>query len=197
MRHYITGICAVLLSVAIIPAGYGAGTLNQAAQQLDRLVLYDPSYEKIAYPGGDVSPRKGVCSDVVIRSYRKIGIDLQKEVHEDIKTVFSLYPGRKLWGQTRPDTNIDHRRVPNLMFFFSRKGETKPITQNAADYVPGDIVTWQLDNGRPHIGIVIGKTALFSGNPLVMHNIGGGQVSEDVLFSWKITGHYRYKAGKE
>ncbi|MBW5406854.1 DUF1287 domain-containing protein [Morganella morganii] len=196
MRHYIAGIWIVLLFTATIPAGYSAETLSQAAQQLDRLVLYDPSYEKIAYPGGDVSPRKGVCSDVVIRSYRKIGIDLQKEVHEDIKTVFPLYPARKLWGQTRADTNIDHRRVPNLMVFFSRKGETKPVTQNAADYVAGDIVTWQLDNGRPHIGIVIGKFAPRSGNPLIMHNIGGGQVSEDVLFSWKITGHYRYKAGK-
>ena len=197
MRNTITAVCTALLFTVIIPAGYSAESLNQAAQQLDRLVLYDPSYEKIAYPGGDVSPLKGVCSDVVIRSYRKMGLDLQKEVHEDIKTAFSRYPGRKLWGQTRPDTNIDHRRVPNLMVFFSRKGETKPVTRNATDYVPGDIVTWQLDNGRPHIGIVTDKTAERSGNPLIMHNIGGGQVSEDVLFSWKITGHYRYKAGKE
>ncbi|EGT3624628.1 DUF1287 domain-containing protein [Morganella morganii] len=195
MRRYITWPGIVLLFAGIVPAGHSADSLSQAAQQLDRLVLYDPSYEKISYPGGDVSPRKGVCSDVVIRSYRKIGIDLQKEVHEDIKTAFSRYPGRKLWGQTRPDTNIDHRRVPNLMVFFSRKGESKPITQNAADYVAGDIVTWQLDNGRPHIGIVTDEIAPRSGNRLIMHNIGGGQVSEDVLFSWKITGHYRYKAG--
>lgn len=197
MRHCIADVCVVLLCAAIIPAGYGSESLSQAAQQLDRLVLYDPSYENIAYPGGDVSPRKGVCSDVVIRSYRKTGIDLQQEVHEDIKKNFSRYPARKLWGQTRPDTNIDHRRVPNLMVFFSRKGESKPITQNIADYAAGDIVSWQLDNGRPHIGIVIDKIAERSGNPLIMHNIGGGQVSEDVLFSWKITGHYRYKAGKE
>lgn len=195
MRRYITWPGIVLLFAGIVPAGHSADSLSQAAQQLDRLVLYDPSYEKISYPGGDVSPRKGVCSDVVIRSYRKIGIDLQKEVHEDIKTAFSRYPGRKLWGQTRPDTNIDHRRVPNLMVFFSRKGESKPITQNAADYVAGDIVTWQLDNGRPHIGIVTDEISPRSGNRLIMHNIGGGQVSEDVLFSWKITGHYRYKAG--
>lgn len=163
MRRYITWPGIVLLFAGIVPAGHSADSLSQAAQQLDRLVLYDPSYEKISYPGGDVSPRKGVCSDVVIRSYRKIGIDLQKEVHEDIKTAFSRYPGRKLWGQTRPDTNIDHRRVPNLMVFFSRKGESKPITQNAADYVAGDIVTWQLDNGRPHIGIVTDEIAPRSG----------------------------------
>lgn len=197
MRHCIAGVYIVLLCAAIIPAGYSSGALSQAAQQLDRLVLYDPSCENIAYPGGDVSPGKGVCSDVVIRSYRKVGIDLQQEVHENIKKNFSRYPARKLWGQRRPDTNIDHRRVPNLMVFFSRKGETKPITQNITDYAAGDIVSWQPDNGRPHIGIVIDKISERSGNPLVMHNIGGGQVSEDVLFSWKITGHYRYKAGKE
>lgn len=196
MRRRVTGVlCGVLLSV-IAPVAHSADKLSSAAQQLDSLVLYDSAYEKIPYPGGDVSPRRGVCSDVVIRSYRKIGIDLQQEVHEDMKANFSRYPSRKLWGLTRTDTNIDHRRVPNLAVFFSRRGESKPVTRQAADYVPGDIVTWQLDNGRPHIGIVIDKKSLFSGRPLVMHNIGGGQVSEDVLFSWKITGHYRYtKAG--
>ncbi|GAA0334260.1 DUF1287 domain-containing protein [Morganella psychrotolerans] len=196
MCRRVTGVlCGVLLSV-IVPVAHSADKLSRAAQQLDSLVLYDSAYEKIAYPGGDVSPRRGVCSDVVIRSYRKIGIDLQQEVHEDMKANFSRYPSRKLWGLTRTDTNIDHRRVPNLAVFFSRKGESKPVTQQATDYVPGDIVTWQLNNGRPHIGIVIDKKSQLSGRPLVMHNIGGGQVSEDVLFSWKITGHYRYtKAG--
>lgn len=192
MYRRVMGIlCGALLS-AFVPVSHSADKLSAAAQQLDRVVFYDAAYEKIPYPGGDVSPRTGVCSDVVIRSYRKIGIDLQREVHEDMKANFSYYPSRKLWGLTRTDTNIDHRRVPNLAVFFSRKGERKPITQQASDYVPGDIVTWQLDNGRPHIGIVIDKKSMRSGQPLVMHNIGGGQVSEDVLFNWKITGHYRY-----
>ncbi|ARA23039.1 DUF1287 domain-containing protein [Proteus mirabilis] len=162
------------------------------ATDLPRAVIYDPAYRKINYPNGDVPAHYGVCSDVIIRSYRGIGIDLQKLLHEDIKANFALYPSKRIWGLSRPDTNIDHRRVPNLEVFFSRKGKVKPISKEASDYLPGDIVSWRLDNGRPHIGLVIDKKSSDNQRYLVMHNIGFGQVAEDVLFSWKITGHYSY-----
>jgi len=154
-------------------------------------VQYDPSYYSIPYPNGDIASDKGVCTDVVIRAYRKLGIDLQKEVHEDMKANFSLYP--KIWGLSRTDTNIDHRRVPNLMTFFSRKGATLPVTNKPEDYQPGDIVCWELDNGMTHIGIVVNKKSSVSNRYQVVHNIGAGQVLEDCLFQFKIIGHYRYK----
>lgn len=164
--------------------------LVEYAADLPRAVFYDSDYRKIDYPMGDVPAYKGVCSDVIIRSYRGIDIDLQKLLHEDIKANFSAYPSKRMWGLNKPDTNIDHRRVPNLEVFFTRK--VKPITKNAEDYVPGDIVSWRLDNGRPHIGIVVNKKSGDNQRYLVMHNIGFGQVAEDVLFSWKITGHFTY-----
>ncbi len=133
--------------------------LVEYAADLPRAVFYDSDYRKIDYPMGDVPAYKGVCSDVIIRSYRGIDIDLQKLLHEDIKANFSAYPSKRMWGLNKPDTNIDHRRVPNLEVFFTRKGKVKPITKNAEDYVPGDIVSWRLDNGRPHIGIVVNKKA--------------------------------------
>lgn len=166
--------------------------LVEYAADLPRTVFYDSDYRKIDYPMGDVPAYKGVCSDVIIRSYRGIDIDLQKLLHEDIKANFSAYPSKRMWGLNKPDTNIDHRRVPNLEVFFTRKGKVKPITKNAEDYVPGDIVSWRLDNGRPHIGIVVNKKSGDNQRYLVMHNIGFGQVAEDVLFSWKITGHFTY-----
>ncbi|MBG2711005.1 DUF1287 domain-containing protein [Proteus mirabilis] len=166
--------------------------LVEYAADLPRAVFYDSDYRKIDYPMGDVPAYKGVCSDVIIRSYRGIDIDLQKLLHEDIKANFSAYPSKRMWGLNKPDTNIDHRRVPNLEVFFTRKGKVKPITKNAEDYVPGDIVSWRLDNGRPHIGIVVNKKSGDNQHYLVMHNIGFGQVAEDVLFSWKITGHFTY-----
>lgn len=166
--------------------------LVEYAADLPRVVFYDSDYRKIDYPMGDVPAYKGVCSDVIIRSYRGIDIDLQKLLHEDIKANFSAYPSKRMWGLNKPDTNIDHRRVPNLEVFFTRKGKVKPITKNAEDYVPGDIVSWRLDNGRPHIGIVVNKKSGDNQRYLVMHNIGFGQVAEDVLFSWKITGHFTY-----
>lgn len=166
--------------------------LVEYAADLPKAVFYDSDYRKIDYPMGDVPAYKGVCSDVIIRSYRGIGIDLQKLLHEDIKANFSAYPSKRMWGLNKPDTNIDHRRVPNLEVFFTRKGKVKPITKNAEDYVPGDIVSWRLDNGRPHIGIVVNKKSWDNQRYLVMHNIGFGQVAEDVLFSWKITGHFTY-----
>ena len=155
-------------------------------------VRYDPSYVQITYPNGDVPANKGVCTDVVIRAYRKLGIDLQKEVHEDMKANFDKYP--KNWGLSRPDRNIDHRRVPNLMTFFSRFGTVRKISQNPSDYQPGDIVCWDLNGrGLTHIGIVSRKKSRDGERYLMIHNIGGGQVLEDCLFNWKIIGHYAYK----
>jgi len=152
-------------------------------------VIYDPAYFSIKYPNGDVPADRGVCTDVVIRAYRKMGIDLQKEVHEDMKANFAKYP--KIWGLKTTDRNIDHRRVPNLMAFFSRYGVTKKISNNAADYQPGDIVAWNLGGAITHIGIVSAKKAA-DGTYLIIHNIGNGQVLENCLFSYKIIGHYQY-----
>ncbi len=153
---------------------------------------FDPGYVKIPYPNGDVPSDSGVCTDEIIRIYRAVGIDLQKEVHEDMDANRSEYPFKLKWMQVRLDTNIDHRRVPNLMVFFRRKGESLPITTDAKDYAPGDIVTWMLPSGRDHIGMVVDRKSLL-GRPLVEHNIGYGPQIENVLFDWKITGHYRYR----
>lgn len=154
-------------------------------------VEYDPSYFRLDYPNGDVPSNKGVCTDVIIRAYRKVGIDLQKEVHEDMKANFGKYP--KNWSLSAPDKNIDHRRVPNLMTFFERHGTTISLTQNPTDYKPGDIVCWNLGGGITHIGIVSNKKVENDEEPLIIHNIGSGQVLEDMLFDFKIIGHYRYK----
>lgn len=154
-------------------------------------VEYDPAYYSIPYPNGDVPKGKGVCTDVVIRAYRKLGIDLQKEVHEDMKKNFSKYP--KTWGLKGTDTNIDHRRVPNLQVFFTRFGEVKTVSEKGEDYKPGDIVTWMLNGRLPHIGVVVNKKSSKGSHYLVVHNVGYGQVMEDCLFDYKITGHYRYK----
>lgn len=164
---------------------------NAAIELTKQQVRYDPSYYRIAYPNGDVPADRGVCTDVVIRAYRKLGIDLQKEVHEDMKAHFSVYP--KNWGLSTTDRNIDHRRVPNLMTFFSRKGQVKKITSNPADYQPGDIVCWNLGGGTTHIGIVVNKKVSNSNRYYIVHNIGAGQVLEDCLFNFKIIGHYRYQ----
>lgn len=154
-------------------------------------VEYDPSYFSIDYPNGDVPSGKGVCTDVIIRAYRKLGIDLQREVHEDMRAHFAKYP--KNWGLSKPDKNIDHRRVPNLMTFFGRHGNTLSITTNSADYKPGDIVCWNLGGGITHIGIISNKKNPSGSRPLIIHNIGSGQVLEDMLFNFKIIGHYRYQ----
>ena len=163
-----------------------------AGERTHHVVRYDPAYVRIPYPGGDVPADTGVCTDEVIRSYRAVGIDLQKEIHEDMEQNFSAYPRHWRWLSGHPDKNIDHRRVPNLMVFFSRKGETLAITQRAEDYEPGDLVTWDLGGGVPHIGIVVDQKSATSGRFLIEHNIGQGPKMEDILFNWKITGHYRY-----
>jgi len=157
---------------------------------IEQKVVYDPTYFRLDYPNGDVPSDKGVCTDVVIRAYRKMGIDLQKEVHEDMKVNFGLYP--KIWGLKRPDKNIDHRRVPNLMKYFSRQGSAKIISKNAADYLPGDVVSWRLNGGLTHIGMVSAQKSKNGKRYLIVHNIGAGQVLEDCLFEFEIIGHYRF-----
>lgn len=166
-------------------------TLSDAALELIKQnVIYDPSYFSLAYPNGDVPSGKGVCTDVIIRAYRKIGVDLQKEVHEDMKAHFNLYP--KIWDLKTTDKNIDHRRVPNLMTYFKRQGAEKPITKNPNDYKLGDVVCWNLGGAITHIGIVVNKKSNDGKRFLIVHNIGNGQVLEDCLFDFKIIGHYRF-----
>jgi uncharacterized protein YijF (DUF1287 family) len=176
------------------PVSYESPLLGQlvaaAVARASQRVTYDGGYYAIPYPNGDVPPDRGACTDEVIRSYRAAGVDLQREVHEDMKADFVPYPRR--FGRARPDTNIDHRRVPNLMTFFARRGRSLPATDDAADYAPGDIVTWELGGGLTHIGVLTDQPAATPGRYLILHNIGAGPRLEDVLFAWKITGHYRY-----
>lgn len=173
------------------PDNFGARLSAAAIERTAHLVVYDSAYARIAYPMGDVAADRGVCADVVVRALRALGVDLQQLVHEDMKAAFSAYP--KHWGLLRPDSNIDHRRVPNLETYLTRKGARLAPSSDAADYLPGDIVAWNLrgDAGwLPHIGVVtdrIGPT----GRPMVVHNIGAGPKLEDVLFDWPITGRYR------
>ena len=164
--------------------------LDNAHAQVGVTVTYDPAYVDLKYPGGDVPADRGVCTDVVVRAFRAVGTDLQQLVHEDMKAHFAAYPHQ--WGLSRTDANIDHRRVPNLMTFFARRGKALPVTASAADYQPGDVVTWTLPGNLPHIGLVVTETA--PDDPthhLVIHNIGAGARMEDVLFAFKQTGHYR------
>lgn len=165
--------------------------LASAVEQTNLTKNYDPTYVVIPYPNGDVPIEKGVCTDVVIRAFRKAGVDLQKEVHEDMQPNFAVYPQK--WNLKSPDTNIDHRRVPNLQTFFTRQGKSLPTTKNSEDYKPGDVIAWDLDGkGMTHIGIVSNAYNETSKRYLIIHNIGGGAQSEDVIFNWKIIGHYRY-----
>ncbi len=166
--------------------------VQAALDQTKQLVIYNPTYFKIPYPNGDVPAQFGVCTDVVIRAYRQLGIDLQQDVHQDIKANFSIYPAKRMWNQNKPDTNIDHRRVPNLQTFFTRKGKKLTMTDNAEDYQPGDLVTWMLGNKLPHIGIVVDKKSEDGERYLIVHNVGTGPQLEDVLFAYPISGHYRY-----
>lgn len=164
-------------------------SLESAARaQIGVTVGYDPSYRQLRYPGGDVPVETGVCSDVIIRALRRLGVDLQQRVHEDLRANFARYPA--LWQLSRPDRNIDHRRVPNLETFLQRQGAALQVSADAGDYQASDIVSWRLDSGLPHIGIV--ADARIDGRPLIIHNIGAGVREEDRLFDWKIVGHYRY-----
>tara|TARA_B100001093_G_C26697659_1_gene957620 strand:- start:551 stop:1159 length:609 start_codon:yes stop_codon:yes gene_type:complete len=173
--------------------GFKPESISQAAIELTKdNVVYDGRYYSIAYPGGDVSKGKGVCTDVIVRAYRAIGLDLQKEVHEDMSANFELYP--KIWGLSGPDSNIDHRRVPNLMTYFERQNAQLTITNKGLDYLPGDIVAWRLDSGLTHIGVVVNVLSLDKKRYKIVHNIGTGQVLEDCLFDFAIIGHYRFLA---
>jgi uncharacterized protein YijF (DUF1287 family) len=180
-----------LLSFAPFPQITFQQKLSDAAIELTKQqVVYDPAYFTIPYPNGDVPANKGVCTDVVIRAYRKLNIDLQKEVHQDMAAHFKLYP--KTWGLKTTDKNIDHRRVPNLMVFFSRFGKVKAANKNAEDYLPGDIVCWNLGGNITHIGIVVNKKSTDAKRYLIVHNIGRGQELSDCLFEYKIIGHNSY-----
>ena len=165
------------------------GLIEAALERTRHQVRYDGRYVSLEYLGGDVPADMGVCTDVVVRSYRKIGIDLQMVVHEDTKASFSEYPA--MWGLSAPDRNIDHRRVPNLQTFFSRNGKSLDVSGNPENYLPGGLVTWRLPGNLPHIGIVTDRRSSETNQPLIVHNIGSGPVAEDILFQYPITGHYR------
>jgi len=189
-------VCAsVLAQVAAthsdVAQDFSRRLVRAAIERTKHVVRYDPAYIRIPYPGGDVPSDIGVCTDEIIRAYRAVGVDLQKEVHEDMERNFSAYPRKWRWFSGKPDSNIDHRRVPNLMVFFQRNGETLPITNLAWDYHPGDLVTYDLGGNVPHIAIVVDRKGA-GDRFMVVHNIGAGPRMEDVLFNWRITGHYRY-----
>jgi len=165
--------------------------VRAARQQIGVTVIYDGSYQQIDYPGGDVDSERGVCTDVIVRALRSArGLDLQKLVHEDMSVHFKSYPAKTRWGAREPDANIDHRRVPNLMTWFKRTGHAQPMTTNPSDYLPGDVVAWNLGGEVLHIGIVSDRKAV-TGVPLVIHNIGAGTLEDDILFRYAIIGHYR------
>jgi uncharacterized protein YijF (DUF1287 family) len=166
--------------------------LVRAAQERTKLnIIYDGSYRSITYPMGDVPKDKGVCTDLIIRVYRELEVDLQKLVHEDMRSNFSNYPNK--WGLTSPDTNIDHRRVLNLQTFFERHGKVLKISSEENDYQSGDLVTWMLPGNLLHIGIVSNQFVKNTARRKIIHNIGNGPVEDDILFNYKITGHYRYE----
>lgn len=183
---------AFFVSISAHAKSFTEDFVDAAHERTTHQVSYDGAYRTIDYPWGDVPKNKGVCTDVIIRAYRSLGTDLQQLVHEDMQHHFSQYPSARIWGLTKPDKNIDHRRVPNLQVFFTRFGKVLKVTNNASDYSAGDIVTWMLPGNRPHIGIVTEKVNPITGNPMIVHNIGSGPQLEDMLFSYKISGHYHY-----
>lgn len=185
------GLLCALLGLLASTANASPQLLVEAArEQTSRPVRYDGSYLRIDYPMGDVPADRGVCTDVVIRAYRALGIDLQVLVHEDMRTAFDRYPAN--WGLTRPDRNIDHRRVPNLRTFLARAGARIARDGHSDDIRAGDLVTWMLPGNLPHIGIVSDRRDPSSGRPLIVHNIGAGVVEDDILVAYPVTGHYRY-----
>ena len=190
MRSTIAAIILILVSLQAARADVALDLVVAARAQVGVTLFYDSSYQQIAYPMGDVPMERGVCSDVVIRAFRTVGVDLQQEVHRDMKRHFSDYP--KNWGLARPDRNIDHRRVPNLATWFKRQGYALPVSRDAAAYEPGDIVTWTLNGRLPHIGIVSDRRSDDGARPLVIHNIGWGAREEDTLFAFRHLGHFRF-----
>jgi uncharacterized protein YijF (DUF1287 family) len=187
-------VAALLLAGSVslpVLAGPAEDLVAAARAQVGVTVRYDGSYQRIAYPGGDVAIDRGVCTDVVIRAYRRIGIDLQERVHKDMRLAWREYPHPAKWGLRSTDTNIDHRRVLNLDAFFRRHGTSITPTNRSADFRAGDIVVWRLPVGLPHIGIVSDQGSS-TGTPLVIHNIASGAKMDNVLFAFTITAHYRY-----
>jgi uncharacterized protein YijF (DUF1287 family) len=192
-------LISILVLLLLLHSVYGQSREELFAEELlsaalsltEQEVVYDPAYYALDYPKGDVPADRGVCSDVIIRAYRYLDIDLQKEVHEDMLAHFELYPD--IWSLSRPDANIDHRRVPNLMKYFERYGMEKAITNKPGDYLAGDIVCWNLGGAITHIGILVDRRSTDGLRPMVVHNIGSGQVLEDCLFDYRIIGHYIYQ----
>jgi len=168
----------------------GAALAEAASRRAALPTNYDPAYVQIPFPGGDIAPDRGVCTDLVVRAHRDVGIDLQEAVHSDMSTAFERYPD--IWGATAPDSNIDHRRVPNLMVFFGRHGLVLPIPDDPRAYTPGDVVTWHLGRGLTHIGIVTHHRDPGTGRPLVAHHVGGHPSVDDVLEAWEVVGRFRY-----
>jgi uncharacterized protein YijF (DUF1287 family) len=198
-RSLLAPLAALALAIPASATGFGERLAAAAVEQTWRRVVYDPSYVSIPYPWGDVPADRGVCADVIVRAYRSLGVDLQLRVHEDMANSFAAYPAD--WGLSRPDRNIDHRRVLNIETFFTREDARLPPSDDPADYAPGDVVAWSVRVGRsdlPHMGVVSDRIGP-SGRPLIVHNIGRGPQVEDVLFEWPMTGRYRYEvaAGEE
>ncbi|ERP92348.1 hypothetical protein Q670_09230 [Alcanivorax sp. P2S70] len=194
MKRLVAGVTLLCL---LVPGTVQATTFQQmlvlaALERTRHQVSYNGAYYALVYPNGDVPSNIGVCTDVVIRAYRALGVDLQVLVHEDMVSNFAAYPSKRIWGLNFTDRNIDHRRVPNLQTFFRRHGESFPVSHRPADYAPGDMVTWVLPGNLPHIGIVTDRKVEGSDTPLIVHNIGAGPELEDMLFDYEITGHYRY-----
>lgn len=193
-RRFLSACCLALLVNPrfSIAEDYAAKLVAAAKARTEQVVRYDGSYRSLDYPDGDVLLNIGVCTDLVIRAYRALDVDLQSAVHEDMRKYFAAYPSSRIWGLSKPDANIDHRRVPNLQAFFTRVGLSLPVSPSAADYVPGDLVTWMLPGNLPHIGIVSDELNRERSRPMIIHNIGAGPQSEDRSFDFPITGHYRY-----
>lgn len=189
-RSFLLAMCLVLASDSTQADSLSDQLVGAAYERTTHAVTYDGRYIAIDYPGGDVPASIGVCTDLVIRAYRQLGIDLQQLVHQDMTQAFSEYPDH--WGLTRPDANIDHRRVPNLQTFFTRQNASLPISDKGNDYQPGDLVTWSLPGNLPHIGIIVDQRSADDERPLVVHNIGRGPALEDILFDFPVTGHYRF-----
>jgi uncharacterized protein YijF (DUF1287 family) len=198
-RRLVGGLAAVVGASTLLsaqpaarwPADGVARVVAAAIAQTATPVRYDGAYRRIPYPMGDVPAEVGVCTDVVIRAYRAVGVDLQQRVHEDMRGAFGAYP--RAWGLPGPDPNIDHRRVPNLQTFFRRRGAVVARSASPDDYETGDLVTWMLPGNLPHIGLVFDRRTPDGRRPLVVHNIGRGPEIEDALFAFPITGHYRYR----
>jgi uncharacterized protein YijF (DUF1287 family) len=182
----------LLCTQVALSQNFELDVVQAALERTKHNVRYDGRYISIPYPNGDVPANIGVCTDVIVRTYRAIGTDLQQLVHEDMVANFEAYPSKRIWGQNRTDKNIDHRRVPNLQAFLSRQAEKLVVSRKASDYKAGNIVTWMLPGNLPHIGLITNKISALTGNPMVVHNIGAGPKLDDVLFSYSITGHYRY-----